>query len=137
MVYSEVSEIAQKRINAIANAVATMDRATIKEGLRLGKRIGREYAKELAFTGDVSNTFSARRQFAIQEASLWLASNSSESFMERKFDQTMNDAMDPFFETPLSVTLMKWIKFPPMSRKRSCRFFLRIQDFWRLTTVWW
>jgi len=100
MVYSEVSEIAQKRINAIANAVATMDRATIKEGLRLGKRIGREYAKELAFTGDVSNTFSARRQFAIQEASLWLASNSSESFMERKFDQTMNDAMDPIFRNP-------------------------------------
>jgi len=100
MLYSEASAVARKRINAIANAVATMDRPTIKEGLRFGKRVGKEYYKELAFTGDVSDTFSARRQFAIQEASVWLASNSSESFMERKFEQSMNDAMDPILRNP-------------------------------------
>lgn len=100
MSYSSLSDVAKKRIDAITNAVATMDRSIVKLGLRFGKNVGKEYAKELAFRDDVSGTFSARRQAAIQEASVWMASNCTEEFMESKFEEIAFGAMDPILRNP-------------------------------------
>jgi len=97
MVYTEVSEVAQRRIDAIADDVAAMGRSTVKNGLRLGKMIGKEYKHALASTGDASNTVSAERQIAFKEASVWLASNCSESFVENQVDRITDDAMAPMF----------------------------------------
>ncbi len=100
MKYSSVSDLAQKKIDAITHAVATMDRSTVKLGLRFGRNVGKEYAKDLAFKDDVSGTFSARRKAAIYEASVWLATNCSEEFMESRFEEIVNVAMDPLRRNP-------------------------------------
>lgn len=100
MKYSSVSDLAQKKIDAITNAVATMDRSTVKLGLRFGRNVGKEYYKDLASKDDISGTFSARRQAAIREGSVWLATNCSEEFMESRFEAIVNRAMDPLLFNP-------------------------------------
>jgi len=100
MTYRSVSDLAQRKIDAIAYAVATMDRSLVRAGLRFGKEVGKEYAKALAFKDDVSDTFSSHRKQAIQQASFWLASRCSEDFMEVGFDNVVNNAMDPILRNP-------------------------------------
>ena len=100
MHYNKVSDLAQRKIEAIAYAVATMDRSLVRAGLRFGKDVAKEYAKALAFKGDVSDTFSSHRKQAIEQASLWLASRCSEDFMEVGFEAVVNTAMDPILRNP-------------------------------------
>jgi hypothetical protein len=100
MAYNEISNLAQKKIDAITYAVATMDRSLVRAGLKFGKEVGKEYAKALAFKDDVSDTFSSHRKEAIWEASIWLASKCSEEFMEIGFERVVNAAMDPILRNP-------------------------------------
>jgi hypothetical protein len=99
MLYGEPTDLGKKRLEAVKFTLATMDRQSVRAGMRFAKEVAREYARNLAQSGEVDTTFSTMRMLALVYGSEWLQTNTAPDFSSR-FEELVDGAISPILGNP-------------------------------------
>jgi hypothetical protein len=83
-----ISTDALNSILQVGSALVGADRSAVKRGMKFGRQTAKEYARMSVVTGDISESYAALRQVAIQRASTWVAGLEVDPF------SSLDDVMD-------------------------------------------
>ena len=93
MAYEQLTSLGRKRLDAVRFTLASMDRGSVRAGMRFAKEVAREYARNLATSGQVDTTFAMMRKIALAYGSDWIKNNASEAFASQ-FNELVFEATD-------------------------------------------